>query len=109
MSTNDQRQSSPRTVLPDLSEVALIDAQSCAATGGMSVSWWHAQVAAGQAPQPAVRRPRCTRWRLAEVRSFWVTFAEQGEADEAAAQNQIARAKHASARALSARGLGRRA
>lgn len=109
MSTKDQRHSSPHTVLPDLSEVALIDAQACAATGGMSISWWHAQVASGQAPQPAVRRPRCTRWRLAEVRRFWATFAEQGEADAASAQDQIARAKHASARALIVRALGRRA
>lgn len=107
MSTRDQERSSRRAVFPDLSEVALIDAQACAATGGMSVSWWHAQVADGKAPQPVVRRPRCTRWRLADVRSFWTAFTEQGEADAASARSQIARAKHASARALSVRALSR--
>lgn len=109
MTTENQRRSSVHAVLPDLAEVALIDAAACAATGAMSVSWWHAQVAAGHAPLPAVRRPRCTRWRLADVRTFWVAFAEQGEADEERAQCQIARARHASNKARDVRAIGRRA
>jgi len=79
-----------------LEDVALIDAATCAAVGGMSVSWWHAEVAAGRAPQPAIRRPRCTRWRRAAVRAFWIAFAEQGSADEQAAQAVTAQAKKAS-------------
>lgn len=37
----------------------------------MSVSWWHAEVLAGRAPQPVMRGVRCTRWRVADVREFW--------------------------------------
>ena len=60
-----------------LSAVALIDAPACAACGQMSVSWWHEKVASGEAPQPAIRSPRCTRWRLADVAAFWRRFGEQ--------------------------------
>jgi|GEM_PF-1213892 len=67
-----------------LEAVALIDAPKCAAAGDMSVSWWHAAVADGTAPQPVIRRPRFTRWRLADVRAFWQAFGEQP--DDAAAE-----------------------
>ena len=60
----------------DLAAVALIDASRCAEAGGMSVAWWHREVAAGRAPQPAVRRPRCTRWRASAVVAFWRNFGE---------------------------------
>lgn len=60
-----------------LAAVALIDAPTAAAAGSMSVSWWHAEVAAGRAPAPVIRRPRCTRWRLADVHGFWQAFGEQ--------------------------------
>lgn len=79
-----------------LTDVALIEAATCAAAGGMSVSWWHNEVAAGRAPQPVVRAPRCTRWRLADVRAFWIAFAEKGSADKGAAQAVTAQAKKAS-------------
>lgn len=69
--TRDSAQSIPAA----LAEVALIDARTCAATGGMGISWWHARVAAGEAPQPVIQQPRMTRWRLADVRSFWATRA----------------------------------
>lgn len=68
----------------DLAAVALIDAPTCAAAGAMSVSWWHDEVRAGRAPKPAVQQPRCTRWRLAEVREFWQAFAERGTCSPAA-------------------------
>ena len=60
----------------DLAAVALIDASRCAEVGGMSVAWWHREVAAGRAPQPAVRKPRCTRWRASAVVAFWRNFGE---------------------------------
>ena len=60
-----------------LSDVALVDAIDCAAAGAMGVSWWHAEVAAGRAPQPVIREPRCTRWRLADVRAYWLARAEK--------------------------------
>lgn len=64
-------------VLPDVSNVALVDAATSAAIGAMSVSWWHSQVAAGRAPQPVIRSTRCTRWRLADVKSFWADYPAQ--------------------------------
>ncbi len=42
----------------------------------MSVSWWHEKVASGEAPQPVIRAPRCTRWRVSDVADFWRRFAE---------------------------------
>lgn len=79
----DQSRGFARPLPADLAAVALIDAKTCAAPGCMSVSWWHAEVAAGRAPQPAIRMPRCTRWRMADVVAFWATFAERAS-DEAA-------------------------
>lgn len=87
------------TTLPALSSVALIDAPTCAAAGGMSISWWHEEVRTGRAPAPAVRQPRCTRWRLADVVAFWQGFANKGEADTQAAVQVTARAQKASAAA----------
>lgn len=92
-----------RPLPADLAAVALIDARTSAAPGDMSVSWWHAEVAAGRAPKPAVRLPRCTRWRLADVRSFWIAFAEKAAADTEAAGRVTARAKKASATAKALR------
>jgi predicted DNA-binding transcriptional regulator AlpA len=89
------------TLPAELGEVALINATVAAAVGGMSVSWWHERVAAGEAPQPAVRGPRCTRWRAADVRQFWVDFAKRS-ADRAAVQ-VTAQATKASAAALAKR------
>ena len=86
-------------ILPALAGVALIDAPTCAAPGGMSVSWWHEEVRAGRAPAPAVRRPRCTRWRLADVSAFWQAFASKGEGDIKTAAQVTAQAKKASAAA----------
>jgi len=85
-----------------LATVALIDASTAAAAGGMGLSWWYSEVAAGRAPSAAVRRARCTRWRLADVVSFWIAFADSGAADANAAQVATARATKAS-RAAQAR------
>jgi hypothetical protein len=89
-------------LLANLADVLLIDAAKCAAAGDMSVSWWHEEVRAGRAPQPVIRRPRCTRWRMADVRAFWHQFASQGSADAAASQAVIARATKASKAARNA-------
>lgn len=94
------------TILPALAGVALIDAPSCAAAGGMSVSWWHERVRAGRAPAPAVRQPRCTRWRLADVSAFWLAFAANGESGTKAAAQVTAQAKKASAAARAKRAAG---
>ena len=70
-----------RPLPPDLADVALINAPTCAAPGNMSVSWWLQKVHDGEAPQPVIRRPRCTRWRMADVRAFWIDFAAKAAAD----------------------------
>ena len=86
-----------RPLPTDAANVALVAADTCAAIGAMSVSWWHAAVAAKRAPQPAFRAPRCTRWRLADVTEFWRDFASQD--DTQAGAELKARASKASAAA----------
>lgn len=93
-----------RPPLPDTNtDVALIDLSDFAALIRMSKSWVLQEVAAGRAPQPVVRRPRCTRWKLCDVRAFAVAFAEQGAADLAGANATVAIARKASAAAKIAR------
>lgn len=84
-----------------LEAVALVDARTAAAAGSMSMSWWHESVAAGRAPAPVIRAPRCTRWRLADVRAFWQAFGSQ--ADAATADKVKAAAAKASAAARAKR------
>lgn len=95
------RQFVPASVPTALEAVALVDAKVFAAVGGMSVSWLLEEVAARRAPQPVIRRPRCTRWRLVDVRAFWQAFGEQ--ADESAASAVKAQATKASAAAQAKR------
>lgn len=83
-----------------LADLALLDATACAAVGAMSVTWWQSEVAAGRAPAPAVRRPRCTRWRVADVRDFWARWTEQAQAEGGDAV--VERARKASMRAREA-------
>lgn len=95
--------SNPQALPADLAAVALIDAPTCAAAGAMSVSWWHAEVQAGRAPAPVIRKPRCTRWRLADVRAFWAKSVEQAAGDTTAAARVKASATKASAAARAKR------
>lgn len=88
--------SSPLTTPAALAEVQLVDARVSAATGGMKETWWYAEVKAGRAPQPVVRRHRCTRWRLQDVRDFWHRFAE-GDSNTANADALMERVRKASA------------
>ena len=55
--------------------MALIDGPSCAAAAAMSVSAWLQAVRDGRAPQPAIRRPRFTRWRASDVRGWLAGMA----------------------------------
>lgn len=86
-----------------VSDVALIDAPTAASIGSMSLSWWHAEVAALRAPQPVIRRPRCTRWSLADVRAYWAALAEQGAQDTAGAARLFATTQKATAAAVAKR------
>lgn len=66
--------------LPEaLSDVALVDAKACAAVGAMGLSWWHDEVRAGRAPKPVIQQPRCTRWRLSDVRAYWAQRADEAK------------------------------
>ena len=103
MNRKTHSKSAARPLPSDLADVALIDAPTCAAPGDMSVSWWHAEVAAGRAPKPKVRMPRCTRWLMADVRAFWIEFADRAAADTQPGARVIAQATKASALAKAKR------
>lgn len=85
-----------------IDDVALVDAGTSAGIGEMSVSWWYGEVAAGRAPAPVVRRPRCTRWLLRDVLAFWRDFAAEGDDAERSARLD-AQARKASAAASAKR------
>lgn len=98
MGKRSEAASSAGTVIhAGLMEVALLPAESCAAAGGMSVSWWHEEVRAGRAPAPVIQRPRCTRWRLQDVRKFWAALPSA--VDAKTSDVVIAKARRASAAA----------
>ncbi len=100
---------------PELAEFALIDGPRIAAAACMSLSAWHDGVrrtALGQLrpgetpyPQPVIREPRCTRYRVADARAWLQRRADEGTAPEVAnavVQNarrasQAARSKRAAA------------
>jgi len=78
-----------------MAEVALVKAETCAAVGEMSTSWWLAEVAAERAPAPVIRKPRCTRWRLCEVRDFYAKIAAAPQDKGAAVIAQAVKASRA--------------
>lgn len=90
-------QKHPPAMPAPLAEVALIDAKASAATGGVSVSWWQEEVRSGRAPAPAIRQVRMTRWRLADVRSFWIERASKPNPDEVRIVEHATRASGAAA------------
>ena len=88
-----------RPLPADVADVALAAADTCAGIGEMSVSWWHEEVRTGRAPKPVIQQPRCTRWRLADVRRFWADRAAQAADDTEAGDRMAANAKKASVKA----------
>lgn len=84
-----------------LADFALIDVRQVSVACGLSAHTWQRLVRAGAAPQPAVRAPRYTRWRLADVRAWLLQRAEQ--TDRGQAERVVAQARRASAMALAAR------
>lgn len=77
-----------------LADVALIDGPTCAAASGISLSAWSDLVRVGAAPHPVIRRPRCTRWRLADIRAWLIQRANQSGDERSDAL--VAQAKRAS-------------
>lgn len=53
-------------------DVALADMRDVCALTRLSKSWIYAAVADGRFPAPAIKAPRMTRWRLADVRQWIV-------------------------------------
>lgn len=82
-----------------LADVAMIDGPTCAAACGISISSWLDLVRAGKAPAPVIRQPRCTRWRMADVRTWLIERAAQPVHDSAV----IERATRASRKAQAKR------
>ena len=89
-----------RPPIPDaLADVALIAADTCAAIGAVSVSWWHEEVRTGRAPRPVIQQPRFTRWRRADAIRFWAERVALASADTKAGERMRAKAKKASIKA----------
>jgi hypothetical protein len=92
-----------------LADVALVDGPTSAASGGESLSTFHdgvrrtarGELAEGEVPhpQPVIRRPRFTRWRMVDVREWLIARAAQAASDD----EVIHRATKASAKARAAR------
>lgn len=83
----------------DVADVALIAADTCAAIGAMSISWWHDQVRSGRAPKPVIQQPRCTRWKWVDVCRYWTERASEAAADTGAGARAANKAKQASLKA----------
>jgi predicted DNA-binding transcriptional regulator AlpA len=88
----------PCEVPAGLLDVALIDVRQVCVACGLSVSKWQELVRVGAAPQPAVRAPRYTRWRLTDVRDWLRLRSERGHDDQAARVVDKARRASAAAR-----------
>ena len=86
---------------PALADVALIDGPGAAAAACISISQWHALVAEGDAPRPAFRGIRCTRWKLIDVRAWLIERAAGAHTDGGAAV--VAKARKATKAAQSKR------
>lgn len=98
----------PSLVPDSLLDVALVDATTCAATCGCSLSQWHADVRSGKGPAPAIRQPRFTRWKVADLRAYLLARVSEAAEDPATGAAVIAKAKRASEAAQAKRaGLAR--
>jgi hypothetical protein len=95
MPTKDQL---PKDRLPQvpaaLADVSFIAGPSAAAAAALSISQWHELVRSGEAPQPAFRSHRCTRWRLTDVRD-WLIQRGQPAADRPTTGPNKAGRRHA--------------
>lgn len=93
----------PPEVPQVLADVSLVSVQQIAAAASMSVSLVLDLVRKGQAPQPAIRSIRFTRWRAADIRAWLAEWAERGSEPEAA-EAVVAKARRASSAARAGRG-----
>ena len=84
---------------------SLIDINDVCALARMSASWWYDEVRAGRAPPPLRYGPRCTRWRLADVRAWLIKRAGVAAVDQQNAAFVTERAKKASSAAQAKRAV----
>lgn len=95
------------TIPAALADVALIDVKACAAARGVATSTWLHLVSEGKAPQPVIRGPRSTRWRLADVKAHLIEQAIAGTASPQVEAMEQRNAQHlVKARARRAENLG---
>lgn len=103
----DPKPTARPTVRPPLPEahadVALADITDICALVRMSASWVHNERAAGRFPAPVIREPRCTRWKIADIRAWLIERATQSAADTKTTELVTARAKKASTAAQAKR------
>ena len=64
-----------------LAAESLFSAETAAKLGEISLTGWYERVRKGDAPQPAIRRHRFTRWRAADVLAYWKRIADEGSAE----------------------------
>lgn len=65
-------------------DVALCDVRDIMAMTRMGKSFLYAAVRDGTFPAPVIKRPRCTRWRLADVRNYLLKFGANAQASATA-------------------------
>jgi predicted DNA-binding transcriptional regulator AlpA len=83
---------------PALADVAMIDGPSCASSFGLSLSAWHELVRRREMPQPVIRKPRCTRWLLSDIRAALIDRASEQSVEDATAVTELAKRASSAAR-----------
>ncbi|MCI1191602.1 hypothetical protein MOJ79_07090 [Calidifontimicrobium sp. SYSU G02091] len=94
----------PALIPDEARAAALVSKRTACAMGDVSSSWWDERVQRGEAPQPVIRAPRFTRWRLADVAAFYARLAERGDPAGAARLAAVTAKACAAARARRAEG-----
>lgn len=60
----------PKFDLSNLPDDALVGIDAVVAIGPYAKTKFYCEMAAGRAPRPALKAPRCTRWRLGDLRAW---------------------------------------
>lgn len=66
--------------LSSLPDDAMVGIDAVIAMGPYGRSKFYAEMAADRAPKPVLRAPRCTRWRLGDIRAWLRELAAGGAA-----------------------------
>lgn len=92
-SANKRRPVLRASLLEAHTDVALADITDVMMLTRMGRSWIHRAVRNGAFPMPVIRGPRCTRWRLADVRTWLIdrTTFSAGEGPTGEATRHLAK------------------